>query len=1017
MIEQGRITQLIESKPEERRLFIEEVAGILKYKLKRKEAESKIKLTRENLDRVEDIILEVRKNLNSLRQQAARAKQFKKLQEELRSIEEKLIGHRIFLIEKDLQKVNHEIELLEDEITGLLTEISDLSSKMELKKSEMLERENDISLLNKDYFEKKLKSERYESEIRNRKETIETLEERIEESKKEIESLETQLLEIKEKRRKEEESLEIAKEDLVHLEEDLEEILERLRIQKNIVSEKEEGFKETDIKLKQLEQKSYVISSDRNYAKKEMDSLSREVEEKNSALKQLGEEISKLKDDIEKLRDNSLKLEQMLSNNYEIKEEHLSRREELEENINKKEAELNDLTIEMKTLENRFKQIKEFLENREGFSENVKKVIKEKAELIKGVIGDFIDVKDKSGNFFDNFISNFYQVIVPKDTESFFKLITYCRENELKGIGILFPDDNVDITQGGEKPIYNFLSITDRLPKSFKFYLEKISIENSFKSPDQTSVFFNGDYFSGDTGIYYAGSGSESGFLFLKSQLKEIRIKMDRIKGERERLIKELETLKQAKEEMDSLIFSLETDIDNLSEKLGTIKSEMERKMNILEIRENEKNKLETQLKENIEKKSLLDLKIRELSQVLDEINGEIEKLLQKREGDVVELSHSRETLEELQDRYNELAIMLEKRRSTVKSIEKEIDFLEQKGKETLFRIEKIKGEVVNGKNEIEKLRIELSDLKVKADSMVDSYRKLSVVLNEKKELLESIKREVLSLEKSIFEKKRIVDGISSKKQEIEIKKAELQVKFDDLKDYQISRFGKFKSEEIDDYQELQIQFEKLSSRIENFGAINLLAIEECATQEERYNFLMEQKKDLERSIKNLTGDIKEIDRTTVTLFSNAFEFINRKFDEIFKELFGGGKAYLKLSDEENLLESGVEIYAKVPGETIKRISLLSGGEKAKTALALVFALFEYRVSPLCVLDEVDAPLDEANVLRFGKFLKKYKNRVQFLIITHNKTTMELSDYIYGITMEEPGCSKVFSVKLEDFVR
>ncbi len=1015
MIEQGRITQLIEARPEERRVFIEEVAGILKYKLKKKEAESKIRLTRENLERVEDIIAEVRKNLNSLRQQAARARQFKKLQQELNEIEKKIVAHKVFLTEGELKTLSREINSIQDKVFKIGAEISKIQSDIESKKSEIIERENDIALLNKDFFEKKLKSERLETEIRNKTEQLEALKKRVQNYKFEIDSLEKELIKLNEKEQKEKHNLELAEEDLEALTVNSETLSARVAALKEELKEKEEEFYVIDREIKKLEDESYKISPDLNYSKKEREETLKQLETKQILIENVEKEIKQYQDKIETEKKEIERVLLEIDELKDLKQELNFRLEELNTSITEKEKNKNSLLIEIKTLQNRYSQIKSFLENREGFSENVKKLIQEKKEAIKGVVGDFIEAKDIKLNFFDNFISRFYQVIIPKDKESFEELISYCNENGLNGIGILYPDAPSKFSEVNDDSLLTFLEIKEQLPDKFKNFLKGFMVEKNRKNFKTNSVFVNGDYFFIDSGVYFTGSKEKTGFIAFKSQLKEIEIKLSDLKEKEQEIADELETLSAEKEELLIEINKIEISLEEKQSELGELNTRFEKDLHFLELKQQEKNRLEGEVEKLKVKSKNLNKKISELSKKLEQLNKKIGEIYEQKQEKSSDLSTTKEQLEYFQEEFNDIKLITEKRRSTVTSIQKELEFIEQKKKEIFFRIEKARKDRETDIKSIATLEKDIETSRLNANTIVDSYRKISAILNEKKAVLEEKRKDVALLEKQVFELKKKEEELLKEKQEKEIRKAELTVKFNNLKDYQISRFGEFESKQSENFEELNIQFEKLSNRVENFGAINLLAIEECDEQEKRYNFLIEQKKDLERSIKNLTKDIREIDQTTKNLFINAFDFINKKFDEIFKELFGGGKAYLKLSDEDNILESGVEIYAKVPGETIKRISLLSGGEKAKTSLALVFALFEYRVSPLCVLDEVDAPLDEANVLRFGKFLKRYKDRVQFIVITHNKTTMELCDYLYGVTLEEPGCSKVLSIRLEDY--
>ncbi len=1014
MIEQGKVSQLIEAKPEERRYFIEEAAGILKYKLKRKEAESKIKLTRENLERVEDIIAEVKKNLNSLRQQAARARQFSKLQSELNEIEAKIVADKIFSIEHETEKLNKEITSFSDKIIEISAEISKIQSHIESKKSEILERENDLALLNKDFFEKKLKSERIETEIKHTTEHLEGLRKRIENYHNEIENFEKELENLTGNEKREKENKALVSEDIETLQLKKEELKSMLDSLKRELREKEDEFAEFDRELKQFETENYKLSSELNYLKKEHTSLIREIEAKTNELKSLSDSLEKTKEDLSNIEKTLEEKLALLEEKNLFLEELTLKNQNLADRLSLKEDELSKLTVEKRTVENKIEQIKNFLENREGFSENVKKLIKEKGELIKGVLGDFIESKDVNTNFFENLISSFYQVIVPKDKKSFDSLVSYCKKKGYKGIGIALPEEEREFTPE-ERTLSEYIVFENGIPKKLKRFLGYISVEPSEKGFEKSFVLLNGDYYFADRGIYFTGSHEEGGFLSLKNQLKKNILSLESINIKIEKLEQEIAELKEEKNQLLSMIYQAEEETESIKEEVAVLKGNLRDNKNKEQFTMSQIEKLKSLLEKLNQNKKSVEEQIKGIENQIGELNKSIEDKLSVKDKKTGELDRLKEQFEYMQEEYNDVIILLEKRQSNLKSIEKELEFIIQRKEELNQRIEKAKEDRVRDTKNIAIVERKIDDLREEGNRIIDEYREISDILRNKKELLEREKQELSLLERKVFELKKSEEELNKLKQEKEIKKAELSAKFENLKDYAISKFGTFKSEQAENIEELNEKFEKLSARLNNFGAINLLAIEECDEQEKRYNFLMEQKKDLEKSIKNLTRDIKEIDQTTKTLFLNAFDFINAKFGEIFQALFGGGKAYLKLSDEENILETGVEIYAKVPGETVKRITLLSGGEKAKTALALVFALFEYRISPLCVLDEVDAPLDEANVLRFGKFLQRYKDRVQFIVVTHNKTTMELADYIYGITMEEPGCSKVFSIKLEDF--
>jgi chromosome segregation protein len=212
---------------------------------------------------------------------------------------------------------------------------------------------------------------------------------------------------------------------------------------------------------------------------------------------------------------------------------------------------------------------------------------------------------------------------------------------------------------------------------------------------------------------------------------------------------------------------------------------------------------------------------------------------------------------------------------------------------------------------------------------------------------------------------------------------------------------------------ELVTRADELRQRIDRMGPVNVLAVEQAQELEERHRFLTAQRQDLVDSIKELDDAIRKIDRSSRERFKEAFQIINEHFGRIFKQLFGGGTAGLSLIDEEDILESGIDVMAQPPGKRLQSVMLLSGGEKALTAIALLFAIFQYKPSPFCILDEVDAPLDDANIGRFVRMLDGLKGQTQFVLITHSRRTMEIADQLYGVTMEEPGVSKLVSVRFQ----
>ena len=319
-----------------------------------------------------------------------------------------------------------------------------------------------------------------------------------------------------------------------------------------------------------------------------------------------------------------------------------------------------------------------------------------------------------------------------------------------------------------------------------------------------------------------------------------------------------------------------------------------------------------------------------------------------------------------------------------------------------------------------EQLRAELAECeRLLSEALADRERvtgEVAVAEDKVRELRNELESRELSLKERRREREMLKDALS----ELEVRRARTESDLDHLARECQQAVGQTAAEaaavlgEEDRLRELSAleeQVRELRERIERMGQVNVLAVEQAQELEERHTFLVAQRQDLLDSIAEMDRAIKTIDKASRERFQEAFQVINERFGEVFRQLFGGGTAGLSLLDEEDLQESGIDIMAQPPGKRLQSVMLLSGGEKALTAIALLFAIFQYKPSPFCILDEVDAPLDDANIGRFAKMLEGMKEQTQFVLITHSRKTMEIADQLYGVTMEEPGVSKLVSVR------
>ncbi|RLE24889.1 MAG: chromosome segregation protein SMC [Acidobacteria bacterium] len=1018
IIEQGRVSTLINARPEERRRMIEEAAGILKYKMKKKEAVGKIRLTEENLERVEDIIAEVKRGLNSLRQQAGRARQFKVIQDKLREKKEGYLGHLGFQFQQELDGFRSQKGKFQDEFAAMVAERGRLEAKLEEQKRKILNSEEAAAALNRTYFEKKLQSERLEAEISHLQGKIQELETRLAGYGEQFARIEKELAESDETAKREKRNLELASEDLENLEVKKEEMQAALDRMKAELSDAETAFRDADRGLKESEGRHFTLSSEISFTRKAIEELKADIKGKQGVVDIISKETAEISNRIQRKEKEierfNEEIEVLNREKEDLDAAIAGRKQELEA----RREELRGLEIEIATVEKHMESMRHFLEERQGFSENVKALMEKKPELIAGVLGDFIETDGEIDAALEAFFSGFYQVLIPRSKEALLELIETARGDGLNGVSFLVPDDSRSKEAGGG--LLSHLKWKESVSGRISEYLSNVAVRAGVSEGMAVAGSFltgDGDFFLAETGILTLGHKDEHGFFSIKTGLRESEEKLktlykkrDGMKTEAESLTDALETLTVRREDLLSKQEALKLDLSASRSSLASARQMLASKdadtKRISEEIAARSMKLEG-LKKNYAGAE------KEIAVLEEKITAQMD-VRRRRER---ELSLLREKLESHGEAFTELKLLHEKRAATTLSIEKELKFLEIRQGELRESLEQARKNRSLDMENLDSLRERLENARKNADLAVDEYRKIDNLLSEKKREVEGERQTLALFEEELKEQRQQENNHRDKEQELELKMMEIQGEFNRILsqlDELLQGDSRPELVAVEEPEALKAEVEKLEKRLAGFGVVNLLAIDECETQEERFNYLTEQREDLMKSIANLTRDIHEIDNTTRELFMHAYDAINTTFSQVFQHLFGGGNASLSLTDPADPLETGVDIFAQPPGKKIQNISLMSGGEKAQTALALLFAMFEYRTSPLCVLDEVDAPLDEANVIQLGQFLRRYRDTVQFVVMTHNKTTMEMVDSLYGVTMEEPGCSKMLSVKLED---
>lgn len=1042
IIGQGKIDEILSNKSEDRRHIFEEAAGIVKYRVRKQESEKKLEHAKLNLLRINDILSEIETNIEPLKIQSEKAKKYLNLKEELKNIE---IGLFIYNIEKykkslseivndkeimvsncneeegRLERIKNQKELLKSQIDEITIKIEDMASLGFESQKEIEMLNSQINVANAKITNNVENKNRYESEIEELKQKQKELEEEIQQKQEKR----TGLKQNKEKFEKE----------LQQKEEELKQLTSKL-------SQKELEIENYKQKVEQNTDKKYELQSNintnninfENYEKREK-AINNEIQNNIMDIDRIRlqkEDASKIFYEIDSKRTKIVKNLEDIS----------AKREEASRKIKNYENNINIMSSEMRVKESKLKFLIETEKEKEGYIKSVKSLlkdcenIKELGKGMHGVLANIIDVPSKYETAIEMCLGTSLQNIVTETEEDAKKLVEHLRKNNLgrasflpissvkgkkidkikgKEQGIIgIASDLVDFNKKYEQIILNLLGrtlIVDNMNTAIKvakqnnYSFRIITLDGDLINP--SGAITGGSVTKKTVNILGRGREIER----LEKEIKNLKEKISSLEKEKneyessiEDILEAATSLEKELQEIDityatekQKVVAIDENINRLQNRLNKLKEELEiintNKKELIRNTEEETQKLEDISKET---QSLIKI-INEFAELnkdnqkyIDDLNFDITNL----KISVTSFDESEASIQEIQDRINfDIS-------NTKKSIENKIIQIEQIKNdnkkqdelinETRQKIEQIKEEVENSGSKIE----ELKNVRIEKN---EKLQKQEDDINSKFHTIEDLKSQIVKLE------------VKQSKQEEEINEIINKM----WEEYELTPNTVENYKKPENVALTQKNVKSLRNDIRNLGSINIDSIEEYKTLKQRYDFMCEQRVDLEDTMAKLRKIIQDMTSIMKQQFKEKFEIINKNFSEVFKELFGGGNASLTLDDENNILECGIEITVQPPGKKLQNMMLLSGGEKAFTAIALLFAILKINPAPFCVLDEIEAALDDVNVYRYAEYLKKFSEKTQFLVITHRKGTMEAADTVYGVTMEENGISKLLSMKLK----
>lgn len=1073
VIGQGRIDEILSNNSDERRKVFEEATGIVKYRERKKEALKNIENTENNLVRVTDILNEIEGNVGTLKEQSEKAIEYLELKDEKKKIDLRLFRETIRVIDIKLNKAKEELLEIEKEIDFNKENAFKINQKIGFLNEEIkkIEEDTESSYNNISQIIEDINSDEKSLEIM--KEKIKNLLSEI--SRLDMESQENEIkikLKIEDKNKKNDRK-NMSKNDSLVFKKELEEKENLLKIKKNELGENEENISKIKEEIEQKKDQIYDLENEIHKKNIDIDSIKNKKKlillEKSDVIssldrkrQEISEEKNKFKNEnselinqIDKLEESKEKSDLEIKNILELKQEY--------QNINNK---LMIKKNELKLLENLEKE-------KNGFSHAIKTIYKEISnstiigKKTLGVLADIVSVEKKYTSAIQTALGQAMQNIVVEKEEDANDIIEFLKSSKNGRATFLpltrFGIRNEETIQSKDKyeklneqqvknanikyaKAIDVVKIDKKYEGIMKFLLANTYIVDNMNEAIMLSkkvknikiLTLDGDVLNSSGSITGGYQNKSNNLIGRKNQIEDIK--------------NEIITLEKEYENKKEEYLRKEGKISEINEKLRNIEKELSEQKITLAIKENKiKNEeekveiFETRL-ENIKNEMIsFDSDLEKLKEYIINLNISKDKILEELEENknninelmnTVEDSGKSKEIEELTEDIINLKISISSFEENEKAIQEIIDIIEEEinslSKQNILK----KEEIEKNKKGIEQFEGEINEINQRLIEKKEENEKVKEFQNEIK-----LKREEINKrEEELIKEKEIYSNREKELFPEKIKKEQELYKFELNKENLISNiwdeyeltlnnividehdeYYEFKNLNIKDFDNRIIGFEMtraskilqdINSRLKKIGEVNISAIDEYNIVKERYEFLSTQKSDLDKTKSSLQKVIKDISATMEEQFLSRLELINNEFKTSFTELFGGGRAKIELEDKDNPLTSGIEIRVEPPGKKLQNLSLLSGGERAFTAIAILFAILKINPSPFSVLDEIEAALDDANVQRYANYLKKYSEDTQFIIITHRKGTMESAKTLYGVTMEENGVSKLVSLDL-----
>lgn len=1042
IISQGRVEEIFNSKPVERRSIIEESAGVALFKQKKQQAENKLAETTDNLHRVSDIVSELSKQVEPLKKQASIARDYKEQKGKYDSIYQKILTIEI----KNLSSQKHQVE---KDLREVKLSLQNISQQVKTANKQVEDNNASVQDLTNQIDEKQVKlvETTKNLEIYNRK--IAVADERNGFNTTTKSTLNNQLSSLQQQKLANEKKLADSNQKLAECDKQIKEFEQKLKdiqqLKKKTPADIQDNIVELRNNYVNLLQDQVSNNNEQKFSQRQLDRVEATLDEQNGQLKEITTNLADSKKDNQSI-DQQIK--KLIDDNKSL----LERNQKLTQAIQEiTETGKNENSNYLKILENlqEIKARKRVLENMEqehaGFFEGAKNVLNN-ATQIKGIVGavaELITVPKEYQLAIETVVSNQLQSIVTEDETAAKQAIAFLRQSRggratFLPMSIIQPKNiyandlnKAEMVAGFVGVASDLVSYDSRVENIVKNILGNLLIAKDINDATKISAAVNRKYrvVTLDGNVVNAGGSLTGGqqrrvnssiltrkdeLVSLTKELSKQELLMDQkqkmVQDLREQLVQynaekktvdeKLAKFNQQKSHFENEISTYQNETKHFSERLDVIKYNLSKS-------QSEQTELESNLKEQTQKATEIKAEIEKIQAEIDQK----QKLLTDFDAELSSINTQEQTLqtklavvksnhanEADQNNYlQETASQVDEQIVDIKTQLADLD--SQKNQLELSNTE-IKQRIAENQAEIKQLQGAVTDLKAKRAEQ----QLLASQLNEKAQRNFDLQKNASDQQESLaIQNTKFSNQIDSRLDTLS-------------QEYQMTYEASLQELKKTDYdaEELQKEARLLKMGIEELGEVNLSSIVEYDKVKDRYEFLTQQQNDLLQARAQLLDTMSEMDKEVTTRFKKTFDEVAAAFEEIFPEMFAGGRAKLVLTEPDNLLESGIEIIAQPPGKKFQRLSLLSGGEKALTAITLLFAIIKVKPVPFCILDEVEASLDDANVYRFANYLNQYDDNTEFIVITHRKGTMMNVNRLYGVTMEESGVSRMLSVNVKD---